>query len=104
MKAGGASVEPIPVMEDVAGTRMWRMNVDKGRQAAGGEHAAIIGNAANGSTQCMGTPYRRKTLRGKDIPITSATDGSLWLLMGSDSGFEGYTGLYYLEIHVTLDR
>jgi hypothetical protein len=104
MKAGGAPIEPVPVIEDASGTEMWRMNVDKGHQAAGGEHARIIGDAANGSTQCLDTPYRLKTLRGNDIPITSAADGSLWLLIGSDSGFEGYTGLYYLEIHVTLER
>ena len=34
--------------------------------------------------------------------VTASDDGELWLLVGTDSGFEGLTGMYYQEIHVTL--
>ncbi len=103
VKAGGAPVEPVPQVVAEAGTDMWRMNVDKGQQAAGGEHARVIGDVGNGLTECLDTPYRLKTLTGDDIPVTSAADGSLWLLVGTDSGFEGLTTLYYLRIHVSLE-
>lgn len=104
VKAGGAPMEPAPQVVPEAGTDMWRMNVDKGQQAAGGEHARVIGNVGNGLTDCLEAPYRRKILTGDDIPVTSAGDGSLWLLVGTDSGFEGLTALYYLRVAVTLER
>ncbi|NIQ55290.1 MAG: hypothetical protein GWN71_18495 [Gammaproteobacteria bacterium] len=103
VKAGGAPVEPVPDVVAEAGTDLWRMNVDKGQQAAGGEHARVIGDVANGLTDCLDTPYRRKEVRGSDIPVTSGADGSLWLLVGTDSGFEGLTALYYLAIDVVLE-
>ena len=30
-------------------------------------------------------------------------DGTLWLILGTDSGFEGLTTLYYDEITVVLE-
>lgn len=34
--------------------------------------------------------------------VTATDDGELWLIVGTDSGFEGRTELYYQRIDVTL--
>ena len=101
MKAGAARVEPEAVVEGDD----YRLNIDKGNQASGGENAVPIGHIANGAEQCTGdVPYRMITLTNRDAPFVIATDnaGVLWLLVGTDSGFEGKTALYYDTIEVRL--
>ena len=41
----------------------------------------------------------------KDAPVmlTSNSKGELWLMMGTDSGFEGTTTLYYTSIKIKLE-
>ena len=48
--------------------------------------------------------YRLKTLDNANRPLNVATDseGRLWLIVGTDSGFEGLTRLYYARISYTL--
>lgn len=106
MKAGAVDVAPVPIVEErpEPASDFWRMNVDKGNQSDGGSVTTVLGDVANGSPECTGTPYRLKTLESP-TPVTVTTDGEgrLWLLVGTDSGFEGRTGLFYLEIRVTLE-
>ena len=34
--------------------------------------------------------------------VETDEEGQMWLLIGTDSGFEGYNTLFYLEIEVDL--
>ena len=97
LKAGAAPIEPEPVAE----SGDFRMNVDKGNQSTGGEHADVIGNVANGVEECHDTPYRMIT-RSTEEPILAETNenGELWVFVGTDSGFEGTTSLYYHRLNV----
>ncbi len=36
------------------------------------------------------------------LTVMPNPDGSVWLLMGTDSGFEGRTSLYYTRVSVQL--
>ncbi|HMB92009.1 MAG TPA: hypothetical protein VKP65_14235 [Rhodothermales bacterium] len=102
LKVGAARVEPEAIIE----SGDYRLNVDKSNQASDGENAIVIGNVANGVEQCTGDiPYRLITLDNEDKPFTITTDntGTLWLLVGTESGFEGTTTLYYDRIEVNLD-
>lgn len=100
LKVGASAVEPEPVVEDGD----YRMNVDKGNQSTGGEHTDVIGNVANGVNECSDTPYRMIT-RSTEEPLVLETDssGSLWVFIGTDSGFEGTTSLYYHRISVRVE-
>ena len=71
------------------------MNIDKGNQAQGGESMVVLGNV--GHREVQGTEYRIKTLNNKDMPLMVDTDGEgrVWLIVGTDSGFEGLSALYY---------
>ena len=102
MKVGAAHVEPQPVVENGD----YRLNVDKSNQASGGENAVPIGTIGNGVEQCLGdVPYRMITLTNQGEPFTITADdaGTLWLLVGTESGFEGKTALYYDTIDVRLE-
>ena len=105
MKVGATATEPVPVNED--GTI--RLDVDKGTQSSGGAEAEVAGVIANGipceEALSSGTPHARVTLEhALDHDPTASEDGTLWLLVGTDSGFEGRTSIYYDVIDVTLTR
>ena len=101
LKAGAARTEPERIVED----GHYRLNVDKGNQSSGGDDAQVLGTIGNGVNECTETPYRMITRTNEDDPFVLTTDdeGALWLLVGTDSGFEGRTALYYDTIEVTLE-
>lgn len=95
VKAGASAVEPI-VEEDDAG---WlRMNIDKGNQATEGEAMINLGNVAH--PEVAGDEYKIKTLhnQGRPIEVVSDSEGRTWLVVGTDSGFEGLSAFYYARI------
>lgn len=100
LKAGGSPEEPRAalVSDD------YRMNVDKGQQSQGGPAATVAGNVSTGSTNCSGdAPFMTlERLHQHSFPVTSNAESELWLLVGTDSGFEGKTRLYYQSISVVL--
>jgi len=98
LKAGISLEEPLPVPRE----GYWRMNIDKGNQHAGGKDALVIGNIANSSGQCSDTPYELKTVVGVPVPrsVKTSDDGSVWLMIGTDSGYESMTSLYYVGVRL----
>jgi hypothetical protein len=103
LKAGASSIEPLAVLQP---NGYLRMNVDKGNQAQSGTAASVAGNIANGIPCEQAFPYypfaliQRSHQHTTDVMATS--NGELWLLVGTDSGFEGLTRLYYQSIRVKL--
>ena len=51
---------------------------------------------------CPSSTYQSKTVSLSGFAAHSSTDGDLWLLFGTDSGFEGITIYYVDRISVTL--
>jgi hypothetical protein len=101
LKAGASADEPVSALR--AGTEL-TMNVDKGQQATGGRDAGVAGNIANGRT-CEGANrlYARVVRQYTHAqPVRTDSRGELWLLVGTDSGFEGLTGLYFESITARL--
>ena len=101
IKAGGVSQRPATRIE--RGTYV-AVNFEKGAQSAGSREVPVIGDFSTGSTNCFNPPYERKALTtpiGGAI-VTTDANGSLWLVIGTDSGFEGTTAIYYLNGSATL--
>lgn len=98
LKAGITAAEPFPIRDNDS----WIMNIDKGNQGNGGKNALVIGNIANTSRLCADTPYQMKTVAGVPVPspVKTSSDGSLWLMIGTDSGFESMTSLYYTAVRL----
>ena len=95
VKTGASAIEPQPLLQS---NGQFLMNIDKGNQAVGGKDAIVIGTIENSPTDCVHLVYETKRLDSA-APFTVRTDatGSLWLLVGTDSGFEGATSLYYRQ-------
>ena len=104
LKVGATDEEPVPVSEDGD----TRLSVDKGGQSQGGEAAEVAGDVANGipceeALEQDPAPYAMVTHEHTlSDPVTTTDDGTMWLFVGTDSGFEGRTSLYYDRIAVTL--
>ena len=99
VKAGASTVEPMASEDD---NRHLRMNIDKGNQAQGGADMVVIGDVAH--SEVTGSEHRLKTLDNAGQPLSVETDGNglVWLIVGTDSGFEGLTAIYYARIAYTL--
>lgn len=101
LKAGGTAVEPVPLLigEYVS------INVDKGQQSEGGEDLGVIGNIWNGQ-ECEPDPKDRKWVmlhRTYDHPKPVTTiHQQLWIAVGTESGYESVTGVYYYSLDVKL--
>ena len=80
------------------------MNVDKSNQSQSGQAASVTGDIANGRPCDFGPyPYVSIQRTHQHTSLVNANSkGEIWLLVGTDSGFEGLTGLYYQRIDVTL--
>lgn len=102
LKAGGTPIEPLAIMDSSG----WlRMNVPKDSPGGlGGSAASGVGPIANGlPCDIRSMPYvslQRNHLHG--TVVTANSSGELWLLLGTDSGFEGLTALYYQRIDALL--
>ena len=101
LKAGAAPVKPDAVLID----DHYRMNVDIGSQSQSGAHASVAGNIAYGPGDCSpgsgGYVTIVRTHRHPE-PVQASAGGELWLLVGTDSAYEGTTALYYKRIDVQL--
>ena len=85
------------------------MNISKGRQSTSGSDAVVVGNIAN-SIPCEAVPPNVYLWELKDlasppaaIHLSASADGSAWLLVGTDSGFDGPTPLYYTKFSATFE-
>lgn len=100
LKAGVSRIEPVPTL---VGDYV-DISIDKGQQVTGGRDAGAIGHIGNGrACEDDGRPYvfLHRVYHHPEA-VTSRPDGKLWILVGTDSGYEGLTQLYYYSIQVTL--
>jgi hypothetical protein len=97
IKAGAVGFEPKDTIDN---NNWYRLNIDKGDQAVAGDDVVILGHvgvADNTNDYTLITRSSPVTLR-----VQADNNGSLWLIVGTDSGFEGLTELYYSEISVSI--
>jgi hypothetical protein len=102
LKAGATADEPVALLDTLGEIRL---TADKGQQANGGKDAGVVGTIANG-TPCEGSSYpyvrvRKEYAHAREIRTDDR--GSMWLLLGTDSGFEGLTGLYLESIAIRIN-
>lgn len=101
LKAGASSNEPSSILSDKG---YLRMNVNIGSQTQGGSAASIVSNIANGLPcgESLNRYVSIQRVHQHTTEVNAASDGVLWLLVGTDSGYEGLTSLYYQQIEVQL--
>src|SRR5690606_4612555 len=95
IKAGATPYDPQKTIDEMG---WYRVNIDKGDQAQSGEDMIVLGNFANGTEE---NEYTLKTLSNSSpLRVKAGNEGRLWLLIGTDSGFEGKTTIYINKINV----
>ncbi len=99
LKAGGSKIEPMVIDED----GMFLINIDKGDQSQEGNDMKVLGTIGIPGEEFIYTLINR-TNSDKPIQITTDEAGKLWVIIGTDSGFEGITTLYYNNINITLEE
>ena len=99
VKAGASTKKPEAVVDQ---NQYFRMNIDKGNQSRGGTDMTVLGNVENPNV--AESEYRIKTLETTDphLTVTANGEGAVWLIAGTDSGFEGLSAFYYDRIAYVL--
>ena len=106
LKAGATAQEP-EAYQDSDG--FWLLNVEKdGGNSGGGPAADMVGDIANGlvceDVDLNIPPYvSLESEHQHSYTVTASDNGEIWLIVGTDSGFEGLTALYYQNIEVILE-
>lgn len=101
LKAGAAPVEPQASPDKMD----WlRLNVDKGNQSSIGARATLLGTI--GKPDDGTDEFVRLVHDNQKHPLGVKTDenGQAWVFFGTDSGFEGTTALYYLDLDVQFRK
>ena len=105
VKLGAYSEEPVEVVDDEG----WlRLNADKGQEESGGRNAVVLGTIANPNLE-LGEDFRTFALHDlsteglvRELSGTTDAAGGLWLFVGTDAGYAGFTTQFYDAIEVTL--
>jgi len=98
IKAGAVSIEPIKIANTIE--NYYRMNIDKSNQSQSGMDMKVIGNFANGTDLNV---YKIKQLStSTPLNVKASQQGEIWLVIGTDSGFESRTTIYYNSIQATI--
>ncbi|MFZ2906874.1 MAG: hypothetical protein WAZ98_11775 [Cyclobacteriaceae bacterium] len=100
VKAGASVTEPKKMLQ--AG--MYRMNIDKGNQSEEGADMINIGNVGVAPNTSAFTVITRNNNSSNGFLITTDSSGEIWLVIGTDSGFEGPTTLYYTQVDVLFNQ
>jgi hypothetical protein len=107
LKAGVSTAEPRTRVESGS----VRLDIDKGDQANGGDNAVVLGTIEN-TTPCESRDgqivrvWELKSFVSPEAALVVRADGAgtAWLLVGTDSGFEGTTELFYTRVAATFSR
>jgi hypothetical protein len=100
LKAGASILEPKKILVD----GMYRMNIEKGNQSESGEDMIKIGTIGVAATTTQFTQIARYNNSSSSFIVTTDDNGDVWLIVGTDSGFEGTTTLYYTQIDVLFNQ
>ncbi|WP_158299181.1 copper amine oxidase N-terminal domain-containing protein [Paenibacillus antri] len=100
VKAGVVDREP-SVIEDRTDseTPYYRLNLDKGNQSTDGKEVALLGDLAKPDAEKDGFQLKRFE---KSFKVKSNDKGELYVLLGTDSGYEGLTTIYFANVDLTI--
>jgi hypothetical protein len=101
LKVGATIVEPLKIVSAIPGDNSYRMNINKGAQRNPGPDMDTIGHIGVSDTTRAYTLINRSNA-GHLFNFTTDSNGDLWVCIGTESGFEAKTTLYYNQITLTF--
>lgn len=106
LKLGLSDIAPAAVPVQEGPETMLRLNIDYGVQSQDGANAIVVGDMATTAppSQCPQSDWELKTIstQGRHFGGRSDAQGRLWVLVGTDSAFEGLTTVYFTGLRVRL--
>ncbi len=99
IKAGAVAMQPMKTLN--TNENWFRMNIDKGNQSNSGGDMKVIGNFANGTNQ--NTYIIKQLTTTAPLTVKASPQGEIWLVIGTDSGFEGRTTIYYSSVKAMIN-
>lgn len=80
------------------------LKIDRGNQSLSGRQSDVLGIIGTAESPCVGgrTPVDKGLKGTKSIPVTPDDQGKLWLTIGVDSGYEGYSRIWIQDVTVTF--
>jgi hypothetical protein len=101
LKAGASKMEPAKILQ----SEHYVLNLDKGNRDTSGINAITLGDIAIPPTASGYTLISRSNAAPSSSPVFMAqtnSAGEIWLLVGTDSAFEGTTTVYYTRINIVF--
>ncbi|WP_143165185.1 hypothetical protein [Chryseolinea serpens] len=100
LKAGASGMEPKKVIE----SNQYTFNLDKGNQNSAGVMSTVLGNIATTESSTDYALITRTNASSNAAPFIgrSNSNGEIWLFVGTDSGFEGITTVYYTKVNIVF--
>jgi hypothetical protein len=100
LKAGASGMEPKKVIE----SNQYTFNLDKGNQSTAGEMSTVLGNITTAENSTNYSLITRTNASSNGAPFIgrSNSNGEIWLFVGTDSGFEGITTVYYTKVNIVF--
>lgn len=96
-KVGASPHEPLKIVE----RKFYRLNIDVGCQGNSGVNGIIIGNLANSAVDQEAPTFKPKLLyTAKGLKASTNQKGHLWLFVGTDSAFEGFSKYYIANVTI----
>jgi hypothetical protein len=99
LKAGASLAEP----KKTESSGFYHININKSNQAMPGHDMDTIGHIGVSDTTTAFTLITRNNSVHPFI-ISTNNEGTVWVCIGTDSGFEGTTTLYYNRIKLAFDN
>jgi hypothetical protein len=98
LKVGATTEQPGRVIDDMG---WFRMDIDKGNQSQGGANMIVVGDFSNDTDKEEYT-LKRVMNDNQGFSVLSNDAGELWITVGTDSGFEGATTIFYNYIMIEM--
>jgi hypothetical protein len=103
LKAGVTLIEPQKQADDdsLGYEGYYVINIDKGNQGVGGVDMQLLGHIGHNKHEEFVYTIIERISPEPFIFRTDAT-GKAWVIVGTDSGFEGFTQIYYDKIEISF--
>lgn len=96
VKCGVTPIRPQIEINDIG---YFQLNIDKGNQSQSGTDMITIGDITKTENNCPGE-YEFKNFQAT-MSVTANKDGCVYLIIGTDSGFEAATSYYLDDIDIS---
>lgn len=102
VKCGIVTTEPRSEVNKAESGNTYRMNIDTGKQHNGGKDMVLVGDIAK-TMSWYPEQYEFKEFQ-TGFDVTTNENGEVWLIIATDSGFEGTTSYYLDDIIVRWEK